>query len=219
MKNHNWILFFLARSRSLWDFSLDKHRNVSVFIYCWSVWTLSSKSISAYWSLLRTKVHSETDLLSVIRRRAARGTGPGPAFVSSHPLCMSSERLLSPAFGPSPPGEARPGRTGELLLAEGGGEEGTLPTKRLSLVWDKLLENQWDEAERSFTASKELLFDRCGGTLFFPKDAETRETESLSPEAPYNKRRKWNPTSSDLQELLSCGLVHLRRETAFRQKV
>ena len=58
---------------------------------------------------------------------------------------------------------------------------GQLLTKHLSLVPDKLLESHWDEAKTRVIGEsaratllhslKGLLFYRCGGVLFFLKDA------------------------------------------------
>lgn len=184
----------------------------------------------------------------------------GPTFVSSHPLCISTELVLSPAFRPlSLRGvelEAELNRwaavsqewnfsltglwgvgLGMRRWRNGGccGEWGKLLTKRLSLGRDKLPENHWDEAKTqvtgesaraqmsSFTVNKELLFYRCGRVLFFLKDAENpwnrrlphtnRKpfTVSLHTNTARRKERKkiWNLTSSNLEELLSCGLVDL----------
>lgn len=101
---------------------------------------------------------------------------PGPAFVSSHPLCTSTEPVLSATISllslrgveleavlnrwAAVSGEWIFSPTGlcRAVIGGWGGEEGKwgkFLTKRLSLVQDKLQESHWDEAKTQVIGERE----------------------------------------------------------------
>lgn len=151
---------------------------------------------------------------------------PGPGFVSSHPLCIGPELALSPGVSPvSLRGvelEAELNRwaavSPEWFLSnwplrgwpkdeevrKGWGLWGTLITKRLSLVWDKLLESHWDDAKTQVTGerwrAKEIPAFTVTKSCTFT-DVEccfTSNTQSFTMTTQKGVKQIWNLTSSNL---------------------